>query len=141
MKQPPLLPPPPVFGPVWTILYGTMGYAAHLAVGRTTAGVDISWDTRAVSAIFYTMQLGLNLTWMPLFFTMKRPIEATMVAASLLYINGFLAALWLGNASTEKAGWLMVPYVGWLAFATYLSAGTGYLNGWSFESSNPTEKQ
>lgn len=28
------------------------------------------------------------------------------------------------------AGWALVPYLGWLGFATYLSAGVGYLNGW-----------
>lgn len=29
LRQPPLRPPPQVFGPVWTVLYGLMGYAAH----------------------------------------------------------------------------------------------------------------
>ena len=31
LRQPPLRPPPYVFGPVWTLLYGAMGYAAHRA--------------------------------------------------------------------------------------------------------------
>ena len=25
-----------------------------------------------------------------------------------------------------------MPYLGWLGFATYLSAGAGYLNDWDF---------
>lgn len=37
MRQPPLRPPPYVFGPVWTLLYGTMGWAAHRA---WTAGIN-----------------------------------------------------------------------------------------------------
>ena len=31
LKQPPLRPPPYLFGPVWTLLYGLMGYSAHRA--------------------------------------------------------------------------------------------------------------
>ena len=31
LRQPPLRPPPQVFGPVWTLLYGLMGYAAYRA--------------------------------------------------------------------------------------------------------------
>ena len=31
LKQPPYRPPPKVFGPMWTILYGLMGYAAYRA--------------------------------------------------------------------------------------------------------------
>lgn len=31
LKQPPLRPPPQVFGPMWTLLYGLMGYAAYRA--------------------------------------------------------------------------------------------------------------
>lgn len=34
LKQPPYRPPPQVFGPVWTLLYGLMGYSAYRA-----------WDT------------------------------------------------------------------------------------------------
>ena len=133
MKQPPLRPPNRVFGPVWTVLYGLMGYAAYRAVGATTAGFDVPRDTQIVSAGLYTVQLGLNLMWMPLFFSLKRPVEATLDSVALLGINGYLAALWLENSSTEVAGWCMVPYVVWLSFATYLSAGAGYLNGWSFK--------
>ena len=38
LKQPPYRPPPQVFGPVWTVLYGLMGYAAYRA-----------WDTGMAS--------------------------------------------------------------------------------------------
>ena len=31
LKQPPYRPPPQVFGPAWTVLYGLMGYAAYRA--------------------------------------------------------------------------------------------------------------
>ncbi|KAF1736708.1 Translocator [Beauveria bassiana] len=72
--------------------------------------------------------LGLNLAWMPLFFGARRPVEATADLVALLGLNGWLAYTW--SAIDETAAWLQLPYLGWLAFATYLSAGAGYLNDW-----------
>lgn len=134
VKQAPLRPPPYVFGPVWTILYGVMGYAAHRAI---TAGLSPLTSTPELvrstkhSATLYTIQLGLNLAWMPLYFGLKRPIESTVDIVALLGVNVYLTRLWWPVDRT--AAWLMVPYLGWLSFATYLCAGAGYLNGWDFE--------
>ena len=60
-----------------------------------------------------------------------------MVVAALLGINLYLAYLW-GTVLDKTAGLLLVPYVSWLGFATYLSAGTGYLNNWDLR--NPENK-
>ncbi|KAK0734020.1 TspO/MBR-related protein [Lasiosphaeria miniovina] len=130
-KQPPLRPPPWVFGPAWTILYGLMGYAAHRAVHFGTSPLNSAATIAAArhGATLYSIQLELNLAWMPLFFGLRRPVEATIDVLALLGINGYLAYLW-GSSVDSTAGWLLVPYVAWLGFATYLSAGTGYLNNW-----------
>lgn len=40
LKQPPYRPPPAVFGPVWTTLYGLMGYAAYRAWTTGTASLN-----------------------------------------------------------------------------------------------------
>ena len=45
LKQPPLHPPAQIFGPVWTVLYASMGYAAYRA---WTVGTS-SFDPRKVS--------------------------------------------------------------------------------------------
>ncbi len=123
LKQPPFHPPPQVFGPVWAALYGLVGYAAYRAVPKDPA-----------SGGLYTLQLGLTLAWMPLFFKLHRPIEATVDAVALVGINSYLAVRWLETAGTAVAGWCMVPYVAWLGLAAYLSAGVGHLNGWSLSS-------
>ena len=39
LKQPPYRPPPQVFGPAWTVLYGLMGYAAYRA---HSTGMNVS---------------------------------------------------------------------------------------------------
>lgn len=56
---------------------------------------------------------------MPLFFSLKRPIEATADIVALTSITGYLAYIW--GQVDEVAGWALAPYIGWLGFATYLS--------------------
>ncbi|RFU34342.1 hypothetical protein B7463_g1995, partial [Scytalidium lignicola] len=131
LKQPPYRPSPQVFGPVWTGLYGLMGYAAHRAYTTgmaTTASTQKHLWTKH-GATLYTIQLGLNLLWMPLFFVAKRPIEATVDVVALTGVTGYLTYLW--GQVDPVAGWCLVPYLGWLGYATYLSAGVGYLNNWT----------
>lgn len=67
----------------------------------------------------YTIQLGLNLVWMPLFFQLKRPIEATADIILLTGVTGYLTYIW--GQVDEVAAWAMAPYLIWLGFATYLS--------------------
>lgn len=69
---------------------------------------------------------------MPLFFRLNRPIEATVDVVALTGLTGYLTYVW--GQVDEVAGWCLAPYVGWLSFATYLSAGTGYLNNWDLNS-------
>ncbi|KAA6409573.1 MAG: translocator like [Lasallia pustulata] len=130
LKQPPYRPPPQVFGPMWTALYGLMGYSAYRA--WTTGMSSLNPQTVELTkqgATLYTIQLGLNLLWMPLFFGLKRPVEATADIVLLTGITGYLTYIW-GQVDVV-AGWALVPYLAWLGFATYLSAGVGYLNDWN----------
>lgn len=120
LKQPPYRPPPQVFGPVWTTLYALMGYSAYRA---WTTGMS-SFDPRKVEltkqgATLYTIQLALNLVWMPMFFRFMRPIEATVDILALTGVTGYLTYVW--GQVDEVAAWALVPYLGWLTFASYLS--------------------
>ncbi|KAK6380458.1 hypothetical protein LTS17_005648 [Exophiala oligosperma] len=120
LKQPPFRPPPYVFAPAWTTLYMMMGYAAHRAwtTGMSSLSPQVVEDTRR-GATLYTLQLGLNLIYMPLFFGL-----------------GYLTYVW--SKVDKTAACLMAPYLAWLGFATYLTAGTGHLNGWTMSG---TEKK
>ncbi|KAK5286798.1 hypothetical protein LTR16_004053 [Cryomyces antarcticus] len=150
LKQPPYRPPPQIFGIMWPILYGLMGFSAYrawttgmntfdahktqLAKVRHTAYPNSAtlltgWREQQ-GATLYTIQLGLNLIWMPLFFKYQRPIEATVDIVALTGVTGYLTYIW--GQVDEVAGWALAPYLGWLCFATYLSAGAGYLNDWDF---------
>ncbi|KAF2869299.1 benzodiazepine receptor family protein-like protein [Massariosphaeria phaeospora] len=137
-KQPPLHPPAWLFGPVWTSLYLTMGYTAYRA---WTTGTS-SFDPRMVrlakqGATLYTIQLALNFIWTPLFFGLRRPIAATADIVALSGVTGYLAYVW--GQVDPVCGWLLVPYLGWLSFATYLCAGAGYLNDWDLNTAGKKE--
>ena len=93
-----------------------------------------SFDPRVVEdtrrgATLYTLQLALNLGFMPLFFGLGRPAEALVDVLCLTGTVGWLAVVWERVDGVSSA--MMLPYLGWLGFASYLTAGTGWLNGWS----------
>ena len=70
-------------------------------------------------ATLYSVQLALNLIWMPLFFVLKRPIEATVDITVLTGVTAYLTYVW--SQVDSVAAWSIAPYLGWLSFATYLS--------------------
>lgn len=62
LRKPKWTPPSWVFGPMWTALYGMMGYASYLV-----------WQNGAphLPLTLYGIQLVLNLAWSPIFFKAK----------------------------------------------------------------------
>lgn len=117
-----------------------MGYAAHRA---TFAGLS-PFNSRATitkarhGMTLYSIQLALNLAWMPLFFGLKRPILATIDILGLIGVNGYLTYLW--STIDETAAYLQAPYMAWLGFATYLCVGSGYLNNWDLSEETPAKR-
>ena len=141
LKQPPFHPPAYVFGPAWTALYGLMGYGAYRAVSTGLAPLSSVEHIRITKhgATLYTIQLGLNLAWMPLFFGLKRPVEATVDILALLGTTGYLTYIW---GSVDKvAGWCFAPYVAWLSYATYLCVGAAHLNNWDLKDKEVSKEQ
>merc|ERR1711964_794839 len=58
-------------------------------------------------ATLYTIQLGLNLVWMPLFFVAKRPVEALVDIVALTGTVGYLTYVW--GQVDAVAGWALAP--------------------------------
>ncbi|KAK6336421.1 hypothetical protein TWF696_001976 [Orbilia brochopaga] len=135
LRQPPLHPPSYLFPPVWTLLYGLMGYSIHHF--HATSSTHPSFP--ATTAL-YTLQLSLNLLWTPLFFGLERP---ALACVDILALGGCISALTANYfaAGDSVAGWCMVPYVAWVSFATYLNVGVGVLNGWEMRSKRAAPKK
>jgi tryptophan-rich sensory protein len=120
LRKPAGTPPPAAFGPAWTVLYLLMGVAAWL-VWRE----GITRRTATALGLF-AFQLALNFAWSLIFFGQQR------VGVALIEI----AVLWLAILATIVAFWrvrplagaLLVPYLVWVSFATYLNAGIWRLN-------------
>ena len=130
LKQPPYRPPPQVFGPVWTVLYGLMGYGAYRAWNVGMSSLDpLKVEDARRGATLYTAQLAMNLLWTPLFFYLQRPVEATVDIVALTGTVGYLTYIW--SKVDPIASYCLVPYLGWLGFATYLTVAVSHLNDWN----------
>jgi len=118
-----LNPPPGVFGPVWTTLYTLMGISLYRAWMQARRAEDD--EARASFTPFWT-QLALNTAWSLVFFGLKQPLGALLTLIALLL--GIIATIRSFGRVDRAAGWLLVPYAIWVAFAGYLNASVWWLN-------------
>jgi benzodiazapine receptor len=113
LAKPSWNPPNTIFGPVWTVLYVIMGVAAWLVwrkVGFSGAGSAL---------ILFVAQLALNALWSYLFFGLHRPDMAFIDIVALWVV--ILAVAVLFWRVDHVAGGLLVPYLAWVGFASYLN--------------------
>ncbi|MBQ5910658.1 MAG: tryptophan-rich sensory protein [Clostridia bacterium] len=118
--KPPLSPPGIVFPIVWVILYALMGIASYIIYEEGKG------ETGREALIFYGLQLAVNFIWPIIFFRFEAYWVAVVVILILLVLV-VITALKFREISTV-AFWLMVPYIIWLLFATYLNIGVAVLN-------------
>ena len=113
-------PPAAVFAPVWTLLYVAMSVAAW----RVWLRRDLPGAGPALRLFF--VSLGLNALWSVLFFGLHRPGWALLEI--LLFWCSLVAVLGRFRRLDTAAGWLWLPYVAWVSFATLLNAAIWWLN-------------
>lgn len=120
LVKPALTPPGVVFPVVWSILYALMGVAAWL-VWRRAGLAGAAWPL----ALFLA-QLVLNGLWSWLFFGAQRPGPAfAEVVALWLLILATTVAFW---RRAPAAGALLLPYLAWVGFASWLNFRIWRLN-------------
>ncbi|MDP4009419.1 MAG: TspO/MBR family protein [Candidatus Shapirobacteria bacterium] len=125
INKPSLLPPNGIFGPVWTALYILMGVAFYFIwtekIGKKQKDADRSWAIK-----IYLIQLALNLLWSIIFF--KFHLLTLAVAEILvLWVMIFFTIIEFRKIKAVTM-WLLIPYLAWVTFATYLTAAVWWLN-------------
>lgn len=112
--RPSIAPPNWVFGPVWTTLFLLMGISSFIIYQK---GINRP-DVRRALYVFF-IQLILNATWSILFFGLND------IGAALIEIVGLwviiLANIILFWRISKIAGYLLIPYILWVSFASYLN--------------------
>jgi tryptophan-rich sensory protein len=120
LEKPDFSPPDWVFAPVWILLYLMIA----LAGWRVWRRVGLAGARGGMVA--YSAQLALNLAWSFLFFGGRKIGIALAEIALLLVAIGVNAVLFW--RTDRLAGWLLVPYASWVAFASVLNFALWRLN-------------
>lgn len=119
LQKPSFSPPNRLFGPVWTLLFLMMGAAFYLI---WTSKKKDNYNAKN----WFFVQLGLNVMWSFLFFGMENP-GLGLVEIVLLW-GAILATISSFGKISKTASRLLIPYLGWVSFATILNAAIWWLN-------------
>jgi tryptophan-rich sensory protein len=123
LDQSPLTPPNWVFPIAWTILYALIIASGLVFLSATTT---ISAGVRSIGFFYYCAAWVLNLSWSQIFFRFQRP------DLSFVVILGMLAFIALNIRAfypvSRLAAYLLVPYLAWVSFATYLNGYIVFMN-------------
>ncbi|MCQ2410004.1 MAG: tryptophan-rich sensory protein [Elusimicrobiaceae bacterium] len=115
--KPPFIPPEGIFGPVWALLYVSLGLSAFFAFRE-------KFHARPLA--LFAGQLVLNVCWTPVFFGAHSLLGALLLLLAMLgEMTGLFKAFW---RTDRRAAYLLLPYSAWLVFATYLTIGVWWLN-------------
>lgn len=121
LQKPFFNPPNWIFGPVWTLLYLMMGISLYIVWNTKTHTKE-----RRQGLSFFFVQLALNVLWSILFFGLKSPFLA-LLGILLLWVMIYLTIKNFFKIS-RTAGWLLIPYLVWVSFATVLNLSLVFLN-------------
>ncbi len=118
--KPPLSPPGWLFGIIWPVLYLLMGIAAYIIYQMPKT------PERKKATTLYWVQLFVNFLWPIVFFRFEwywisvaviLLLDALVLITTILFYN-----------IKKPAGYLMIPYLIWILFATYLNIAIAVLN-------------
>ncbi|WP_158808332.1 TspO/MBR family protein [Beijerinckia sp. L45] len=114
LRKPSWNPPNWLFGPAWTLILGLAAWAGVLA-WRAAPDAATHWRI----GVLYGFNIVFHMLWSPLFFNFKRP-DWALIEVPFLWLS--ILALIVGTAGlTPLAGWLLAPYLAWVAFAAFLN--------------------
>ena len=121
LNKPQLNPPNWIFGPVWITLYVMMGISLFLIWQK---GLDNAKNRSAF--ILFVIQLVFNSLWSIVFFGYHQVLAAVFVIMVLWLL--ILACIVRFTPISKPASYLLIPYILWVSFASYLNISIYILN-------------
>jgi translocator protein len=107
-------PPDWLFGPVWTTIYALTATAGVKAWRATHERTQHRW----IIGLF-VLNAFVNVLWSLLFFRLQRP-DWALAEVGFLWASIALLIVVFSRWS-RAAGWLLVPYLLWVSFASFLN--------------------
>ena len=120
LLKPMNFPPAWVFAPVWNILYLLMAVSLYFVWSSD------GQKTKKRALMAFAFQLVLNMTWSAVFFGLRSPAGGFLVI--LILIAAILCNISLFGRISRKSAMLLLPYLCWVGFASYLNYGYWILN-------------
>ncbi|MDR0958778.1 MAG: tryptophan-rich sensory protein [Propionibacteriaceae bacterium] len=121
LELPPLSPPTWVFGIAWPLLYALMALSLTLYIG-----CGVNRRRKQVGISLFTIQLFLNFLWSIIFFA--GGLYWVGLVVIILLDLAVAALVIIVRPHSLWASRLLLPYLVWLLFATYLTVGVAAYN-------------
>jgi tryptophan-rich sensory protein len=114
LRKPSWQPPDWLFGPVWTLIFALAGLAGVLYWRR-----EASRDRRLLTLGMFALNAFLNTLWSLLFFRFQRP-DWALDEVGFLWLS-IAALIILVRRASGAAASLLIPYLLWVSFASFLN--------------------
>ena len=117
LVKPPLSPPSIIFPIAWSIIYILLGISYFLYKKEN--------NNKLIDIIYY-IQLFVNFSWTIIFFILKLRFIAILW---IILLDILVITLIIKFFQKKKiSAYLLIPYLLWILFATYLTIGIYILN-------------
>lgn len=121
LKLPSFTPAGSVIGTVWTVIFVLVTISALIVWNRLVTEKNFG-----IIIIIFLVNALLNIGWSYLFFNLNYIGPAVLEAGFLgLSVLALIILIWPYSA---PAAILLLPYLGWVGFATYLTYSVWLLN-------------
>ena len=117
INKSPFNPPSYLFGIVWPILYSML--LLYFILIFRKPGYNIIYK-------LFLIQMLFNFIWSPIFFKLKKFKLALIVVLIMVMMTGYIT--YLTYYIEKKMALILVPYLLWISFATYLNGYIAFNN-------------
>jgi len=121
LVKPSWQPPDALFGPAWTLIFALAAISFVLFWRQ-----PVKRDDRLEVIAAFLFNGFLNTLWSLLFFRVKRP-DWALYEVAFLWVSIVVMIVLVGRASRPAAA-LLVPYLLWVSFASFLNLKIVQLN-------------